>query len=199
MSIKRLVRETRTIMAVPLVEIDGVANILYGAPASPSIVPFAAPTAAALNFWLAVTTPSAVGAGIGGNISRAIRDNANLGLAASQTEQNPLITSVGNEVDTKFAQVNAVLECFRDVDDRANGVWNLASNLFRVKGSRYALVDRIQGGKKWNTAFAAADVVSLYGVRTDAPVDNVGDQQYVSFTQNFKPTGLINPEYSLLS
>ena len=199
MAIKRLMRQTRTILVVPCIDIAGVTNIISGTVAAPILTPFSAPTAAALNTWQSVITANAVNASIGGNISQAVLDSAKLGLAASATDSVLLITSVGNEVTPTLTKVNATVEIFRDQDPLGNGVFNLAWQLLREADIRYILVDRIQGGKKSTTVFATGDVVSLYIVKTDNGIDNIGDGKFTAMTQNFIPTGVVNPNYTLLA
>ena len=199
MAIKRLMRQTRTILAVPCIDVAGVTYLISGTVALPILTPLAAPTAASLNTWQSVITANAVNASIGGNISQAVLDSAKLGLGASATDSTLTITSVGNEVTPTLTKVNATVEIFRDQDPLGNGVFNLAWQLLRTADIRYILVDRIQGGKKSTSPFAVGDVVSLYVVKTDNGLDIIGDGKFTTMTQNFIPTGFVNPNYTLVA
>ena len=199
MAIKRLMRQNRTILLVPCVDIAGVTNLISGTSAAPVLTPFSAPTSTALNTWQAITTANAVGASIGGNISGAILDNVKLGLAASTTDKTLTITSVGNEVYPTITKVNATMEVFQDQDPLGNGVFNLANQLLRSPDLRYVVADRVQGNTKSTVAFAVGDVVSLYILKTDVGIDNIADGKFVSLTQKFIPSGVVLPNYTLLS
>lgn len=197
MAIKRLMRQTRTILLLPCVEINGVLNIISGTSAASVLTPFSAPTSAALNTWAGVVTASNPLGSIGGNISQAVLDNVALGLGTSATDGTLLITSVGNEVSPTLNKVNATLEFMRDVDPAQAGVYNLAWQLARTADIRYVIADRIQGGKKSTAAFSALDVVSFYSAKTDNGIDNIGDQKFTTFSQAFVADGLVNPNYTL--
>ena len=199
MAIKRLMRQTRTVLLVPCVEINGLTFLLSGTAAAPVLTPFAVPTSAALNTWAAIRTSGVANAQVGGNISEAILDNLNLGLGASATDSTLLITSRGNEVTPTLAAVNAVMGFMRDLDQLANGAFNLAWQLVRVADIRYVIVDRVQGGKDSKAAFAAGDVISMYTASTDNGIDNAGDQAFTTLNATFVPDGLINSNYTLLS
>ncbi len=199
MAIKRLMRQNRTILLVPCVDIAGVTNLISGTSAAPVLTPFSAPTSAALNTWAAIVTANAAGAAIGGNISGAVLDNVKLGLAASTTNNTLTITSVGNEVYPTITKVDATIEVFEDVDPLGNGVFALGNQLLRSPDLRYVAVDRVQGGKNSSAVFAAGDVVSLYILKTDVGISNIADGKFVTRTQKFIPSGVALPNYTLLS
>lgn len=202
MATKRVMRETRTVLLVPIYENNlGEVTLL-----SPSLsdaltgsTPFTAPTSTLLNLWAAITAQSSNNPSMGGNISPSILDNINLGLGQSERNQLIRMISVGNESYKIAETVNAVLEFLDDADRYATGNWNFTRALTRTAGARYAIVDRTQDGKKWSAPFAPGDVVSLYLAGTDHPVDNVRDKDWTSRTQNFVPDGRVVPNYTLLA
>lgn len=197
MAIKRLMRQTRTILLLPLIDINGVLQIVGGTQASPTLTPFATPTSALLNQFIPIVAPGAGLASIGGNVSGATLDNVSLGLAPSATDSTLLITSVGNEVDPTMKKVNSTLEFMRDQSQTDAGTYNLAWQLARAADIRYAIADRVQGNKFSTSLAAVGDVWSLYSVATNDGVDNIGDQKFTTFTQNFIADGVVNPQFSL--
>jgi hypothetical protein len=192
-------RQHRTVLLVPCVDVAGNTFLISGPVSAPVLTPFMVPTSTALNTWLAITTANAAGASIGGNISGAILDNIKLGLASSTTDNTLTITNVGNEQYPTLTKVDATLEVFADLDPLGNGVFNLAAQLLRAPDLRYVAVDRIQGNKLSTTTFAAGDVISEYVLKTDIGIDNVADGKFVTMSQKFIPSGVVLPNYTLLS
>lgn len=196
MPVKRLMRETRTLILVPIIEVNGVIQCIGGTAASSTLVPFLTPTTALLNKWQGVVNNAGADGQIGGNISPSVLDTAQVGSAPSTTGSKLTIISVGNEVEAKFANANIVLEWLRNqVHDTGN--MNMVQGLLRSPDIRYAVFDRTQGGKKWDTAFAVGDVVSGFIFSTDHAIDNLPDQDWVTSTQTGVSDGNILPEYTL--
>jgi hypothetical protein len=192
MAIDRLLRPARTVVLIPLIDLDGVPT-LVGPTGTTS--PFANPAAALLEAWRAITTTSATGAAHGGNVSDALLDDLNLGLAASDTDTELTITSKGNEVSPTFRNVDATLTALRDADKADTGVFNLATQLLNAADSRYAILDRIGYAKA--VPVAVGQVVSLYEVNTDNPIDVRADRSNLKIQQAPIPTGLVNPDFTL--
>lgn len=194
MSIDRLLRANRTVLAVPV--IDGPTEpLLIGV--TGTTCPLSAPTSAVLDSWRQVVTTSATGAGNGGNISCALLDDLSLGLDASDTDTELTICSIGNESTPTFHNVNATLTGFRDASQADTGVFNLFFQLMNAADIRYVLVDRI--GSASTAAFVAGDIVSLYEVYTDVPVDVRDDRSNLKLQQTPVASGIVNTNYTLLS
>lgn len=187
MAIDRLLRANRTVMLIPLV--DGPTEpLLVGA--TGTTCPFSAPTAAVLTTWVGVVLTSSTGAGNGGNISCALLDDLQLGLADSDTDDELTICSIGNESVPTFYNVDATLTVLRDASMADTGVFNLATQLLNAPDVRYAIFDRL--GSSSTTAVTAGDIISLYEVRTDLPVDVKEDRGNLKLTQTPISTGLVN-------
>ena len=194
MAIDRLLRANRTIMLMPV--IDG--------PTEPLIVsttgatcPVSAPTSAVLDTWRSVITTSATGAGQGGNISCALLDDVTLGLAASDTDSELTVCSIGNEETPTFYNVDAELVALRDKNQADTGVFNLATQLMNAPDVRYVAADRL--GYASTSAFASGQIVSLYEFYTDNPVDIKEDRGNMKIQQSPLPTGIVNTLYTLLA
>lgn len=192
MAIDRLLRPARTVVLMPMIDLNGVPTIVGP---DGSVCPFATPTAAILEAWRAVVTTGATGAAHGGNISDALLDDLALGLAASDTDTELTITSAGNEVSPTFVNVNATLTAMRDANKSDTGAFNLATQLLNAPDSRYAVLDRIGYAK--SVAVAVGQVVSFYEVNTDNPIDVRADRANLKIQQAPLPTGLVNSLYSL--
>lgn len=193
MSIDRLLRANRMVLALPV--IDGATEPLIVGPTG-TTTPFSAPSAAVINGWVNVLTTNAVGAQQGGNVSCAILDDMTLGLADSDTDDELTICSIGNETEPTFYNVDSELTVFRDKNKADTGVFNLALQLFNAGRQRYVLLDRI--GYSQTAAALAGQDVSLYEVRTGTPVDVKEDRGNLKMTQSFNATGLVNVNVTLV-
>lgn len=186
----RVVEPSRTILAVPIIDIAGVKTLIGGTPLVPTTSP--APTSqtstipvALLNTWLAVNDNGDTSAGIGGNISCSVLSDLTLGEDPSDTDDERTVCD-GAQVSTPtFGNATADLNFLRDADPAANGVFNLSYNLFKAPDIRYAIIDRIQAGTTSTTSFAAGDVFGYYEVTTDNPVDVTDDGGNLKFSQSF--------------
>lgn len=192
MAIDRLLRANRLVLAMPV--IDGPTEPLIVSPTG-TTCPFSAPTSAVLNAWASVLLTSATGAQHGGNISCSLLDDLTLGLADSDTDTELTICSIGNEQVPTFYNVDAQLTGLRDRNQADTGVFNLFTQLMNAPDIRYVLADRI--GKTSSTAIVSGDIVSLYEVRTDNPVDVKEDRGNLKLQQNPTATGLVNVLYTL--
>lgn len=191
-TIDRLLRANRTVLFVPMVDIKGVA-MLVGADGT--LAPFDAPTAALLEGWRQIVTTAPAASAHGGNPSGAILDDMDLGLAASDTDTQLVITSVGNEVSPTFKNVDATFTALRDANKSDPGVYNLATQLFVGADTRYAIVDRLQVSA--TTAVAVGQLVSIYEASTDFPVDQKADRGNLAIQQQPAPSGLVLPNFVL--
>lgn len=191
-SIDRQLRANRTVLLAPIVDVAGVPQLVGP---DGSICPFSAPTAAVLDGWRQVKTTTATGASHGGNISEALLDTLSLGLAASATNSDLTIVSVGNEVSVSYKNVNATLDGLRDASKAGTGVFNLYTHLVVGADVRYAIVDRI--GYDHDAAFAVGQIVSLYEVHTDVPLDQKADRANLKLQQAAVPSGEVNSNYAI--
>jgi hypothetical protein len=194
MAIERLLRPARTIVLIPLIDLDDVPTLVGP---DGSVCPFDAPTAAILEAWRAVKTTTATGASHGGNISGATLDDVDLGLAASATDTELTIVSEGNEVSPTFRNVDAAITILRDASQADTGVYNLATFLLNAPDSRYAVFDRI--GYSQDVAVAVGQDISLYELNTDNPIDQKADRGNLKLHQAPIPTGLVTSLYTLAS
>lgn len=132
---------------------------------------------------------------LGWNISCAIADDYTLNQAESDTDDSRSICDIGSVATPTFYNYEASLDGFRDADPDADGLYNLFRDLFRAPDVPYILVKRIGG---INTKpFEADDIISMYEVNTDYPVDVVEDGSSIMFGARFKPTGNLNLNYSV--
>ena len=194
MAIDRLLRANRTIMLVPV--FDGPTEPLLISTTG-ATCPVSAPTSAVLDTWRQVVTTSATGAGQGGNISCALLDDVTLGLAASDTDSELTVCSIGNEETPTFFNVDVEMVALRDKNKADTGVFNLATQLLNAPDARFVAVDRL--GYSSTTAFASGQIVSLYEFYTDNPVDVKEDRGNMKIQQNPLPTGIVNTLYTLLT
>lgn len=156
-----------------------IVAVEWGAIANP-----AAPTSAELNSAFAY------------DISCAVLDDYTLNLTDSDTDDTVTVCDIGNVETPTFRNYEAELTGLRDADIAdTNSVYNTFYKLFPAPDVKYWLVKRI--GPSQASAFAAGQVVSLYGVSTDYPTNNAEDGSMLSMTANFKPNGNVNVNYTL--
>lgn len=186
----RALRAHRTILLVPIVDVGGAPSILGGTKAAPVTCPLSAPTAAVLNTWVGVTNNSSPLAGIGGNISAAILDDVDLGLADSDTESELTIVSRGDEQAITLFNVDAKFTFLRDADDAAAGTFNMARDLIIGPDARYAIIDRAVGNLTSSDPFVSGQqVIDAYEVLTDVAPDDIADKASIKIGQTFFATG----------
>lgn len=131
------------------------------------------------------------------NISCAILDDYTLNMTDPETDDSLSICDLGNVSTPTFDNYEAELNGFRDASVTDLGVYNLFYDLFQGPDRPYLLIKRI--GKAQNATFAVGDVISIYGVNTDYPVDVVDDNTNTQFGARFKPTGVLNINYTLVA
>ena len=123
------------------------------------------------------------------NISQAVTDNYTLNMTDSDLDNSLSIVDNSSVSTPTLYNYEASLDAFRD----ANGAADSAYNLFKTKfadapvGTKYYLIKRI--GKAHDAAFAAGDLVSVYGVTTDFPIDIVADGAMILIGARFLTTG----------
>lgn len=123
------------------------------------------------------------------NISQAVTDDYTLNQASSDSDSSLAIVDNASVETPTLYNYEASLDGFRD----ANGAADSAYNLFKSKfvdaavGTKYYLIKRV--GKTHDAAFAAGDLVSVYGVTTDFPVAILGDGEMIRDGARFLTTG----------
>lgn len=185
----RLLRANRTILFVPRIEVGGEPYLLGGTKEAPIVCPLANPTAAVLNTWLAVKNNGHPLAGIGGNVSPAVLDDVDLGLADSDTESELTIVSRGDEEAITLFNVDAKFAFLRDEDTEVLGAYNMARDLIIAPDIEYVIVDRAVGEHDWDDLFVAGQVIDLYDVATDVAPDDIADKASIKIGQTFIGTG----------
>ena len=124
------------------------------------------------------------------NISCAIVDDGfTANVTDSETDDTRTVCDVGQVNNPTFTTYEVSLDALRDEDVTANGVFNRFFNLFKAPDRPYWIIVRI--GKSNTTLFSddGSDVVTLYGVTTDNPIDIVEDNALLKFGARFQNTG----------
>lgn len=121
------------------------------------------------------------------NISPAVTDDYTLNMTESDSDSSLAIVDNADVQTPTYYNYEASLDGFRDEDLTATSVYNKFRDLFSAPDVKYYLIKRI--GKPHSAAFAAGDEVSIYGVKTDFPVDIVGDGEMVRLGARFLTTG----------
>jgi hypothetical protein len=129
------------------------------------------------------------------NISCAIMDDYTLNQAESDTDSDMTICDITEVNDPTFFNYEASLDGLRDKDIDFQGLYNLYFWLFNGFGRDYVLIKRIGPGNQ--DAFANGQVISLYGVTTDVPVDLIDDNAKIKFGARFQNTGQFRGNYKI--
>jgi hypothetical protein len=144
-------------------------------------------TADAFADWKAPTLTEITAAAKVFNISPAVTDDYTLNMTDSATDTSLAIVDNASVETPTFYNYEASLDGFRDSDPSATSVYNKFRDLFDEADVKYYLIKRV--GKTHDAAFAAGDEVSVYGVKTDFPVDLVGDGEMLRIGARFLTTG----------
>jgi hypothetical protein len=121
------------------------------------------------------------------NISPAVTDDYTLNMTDSESDSSLAIVDNADVQTPTYYNYEASLDGFRDENLTATSVYNKFRDLFSTVDVKYYLIKRI--GKAHDAAFAAGDEISVYGVKTDYPVDLVGDGEMVRLGARFLTTG----------
>jgi len=136
---------------------------------------------------------AAITAGLGFDISCAITDDSvSINLTDSDTDDSISICDIGNVSTPTFFNYEVSFNSFRNGPSTAATpvpVYEIPVNLFNQPDRSFYIISRI--GPAQGTAFAAGDVVSIYGVNTDYPSDVLGDGDNILFGSRFKPSGQV--------
>jgi len=137
--------------------------------------------------WAAPTLTEITSATKVFNISPAVTDDYTLNMTDSESDSSLAIVDNADVQTPTYYNYEASLDGFRDESLTATSVYNKFRDLFSTPDVKYYLIKRI--GKAHDAAFAAGDEVSIYGVKTDYPVDLVGDGEMVRLGARFLTTG----------
>lgn len=151
-----------------------------------------APTAAELNAQFVYTTAEDK---MVFNISDAILDDYTLNMKDSDTDKSISIVDIGNVDTPTFSNYDASIDGFRDAIVTDAGVYNLFRDLFLGPDRKYYLIKRV--GYSHTAPFAVGQVISMYGVETDYPIDVVADNAMLKHGARFKPTGDLLTNYTI--
>lgn len=144
-------------------------------------------TADAFANWTAPTLTEITNATKVFNISPAVTDDYTLNMTDSDTDDSLAIVDNASVSTPTYSNYEASLDGFRDADAAADSVYNKFRSLFSAPDVKYYLIKRV--GKPHNAAFEAGDEISIYGVKTDFPVDLVGDGEMIRLGARFLTTG----------
>jgi hypothetical protein len=121
------------------------------------------------------------------NISPAVTDDYTLNMTDSSTDTSLAIVDNASVETPTYFNYEASLDGFRDENLTATSVYNKFRDLFAAPDVKYYLIKRI--GYAHDADFAAGQEVSVYGVKTDFPVDLVGDGEMLRIGARFLTTG----------
>lgn len=121
------------------------------------------------------------------NISPAVTDDYTLNMTDSDTDDSLAIVDNATVQTPTYNNYEASLDGFRDENTSADSVYNRFRSLFIAPDVKYYLIKRV--GKAHDAAFAAGDLISIYGVRTDFPVELIGDGEMIRHGARFLTTG----------
>jgi len=108
-------------------------------------------------------------------------------MTDSATDSSLAVIDNASVSTPTYYNYEASLDGFRDADLGAETTYNLFRNLFEAADVKYYLIKRV--GKLHDATFAAGDEISIYGVKTDFPVDLVGDGEMLRIGARFLTTG----------
>lgn len=137
--------------------------------------------------WAAPTLTEITSATKVFNISPAVTDDYTLNMTDSESDSSLAIVDNADVQTPTYYNYEASLDGFRDESLSATSVYNRFRDLFSTPDVKYYLIKRI--GKAHDAAFAAGDLISIYGVKTDFPVDLVGDGEMIRLGARFLTTG----------
>ncbi len=144
-------------------------------------------TADAFADWTAPTLTEITNATKVFNISPAVTDDYTLNMTDSATDSSLAVVDNASVSTPTYYNYEASLDGFRDENLTATSVYNKFRDLFATADVKYYLIKRV--GKTHEAAFAAGDEISIYGVKTDFPVDLVGDGEMLRIGARFLTTG----------
>ena len=121
------------------------------------------------------------------NISPAVTDDYTLNMTDSESDDSLAIVDNASVQTPTYYNYEASLDGFRDENPSATSVYNKFRDQFDTADVKYYLIKRV--GYAHDTAFAAGQLVSVYGVKTDFPVELLGDGEMIRDGARFLTTG----------
>jgi len=152
-------------------------------------------TADAFADWTAPTLDEITSATKVFNISPAVTDDYTLNMTDSDSDDSLAIIDNATVQTPTYSNYEASLDGFRDENIAADSVYNKFRSLFAAPDVKYYLVKRI--GKTHAADFAADDEISIYGVKTDFPVELIGDGEMLRTGARFLNTGEVRVNVTL--
>ena len=104
---------------------------------------------------------------------------------------------MGQTQNPTFQNYEVSFDVLRDEDLMAQGVFNLAFELFIAPDRPFWIVTR--QGEISTEPFRVGQDIKMFGVTTDNPVDVVDDNSMLKFGPRFKNTGELLVNYRLES
>ena len=144
-------------------------------------------TADAFSNWAAPTLTEITDETKVFNISPAVTDDYTLNMTDSESDNSLSIIDNADVQTPTYHNYEASLDGFRDLNLTATSVYNKFRDLFDEPDVKYYLIKRV--GKTHDAAFEAGDEISIYGVKTDYPVELIGDNEMVRMGARFLTTG----------
>lgn len=129
------------------------------------------------------------------NISCAVNDEFSINLTDPETSDAMSICDIATIESPTFANYEVQFDIFLDSAPAAVGVYNTARGLVKHAGAEYFAIVRI--GATQGSAFASGQIISMFGVKTDNPVDILDPGSPMQMGARFKPTGQYLVEYAL--
>jgi hypothetical protein len=121
------------------------------------------------------------------NISPAITDDYTLNMTDSDSDDSLAIVDNASVQTPTYYNYEASLDGFRDESASADSVYNKFRELFSEPDVKYYLIKRV--GFAHDADFATGQTVSVYGVKTDFPVELLGDGEMIRDGARFLTTG----------
>nr|DAW17361.1 MAG TPA: major tail protein [Caudoviricetes sp.] len=137
--------------------------------------------------WAAPTLTEITSATKVFNISPAVTDDYTLNMTDSDSDSSLAIVDNASVETPTYYNYEASLDGFVDENLTATSVYNKFRDLFSAPDVKYYLIKRV--GYAHDAAFAAGQLISVYGVKTDFPVDIVGDGEMIRLGARFLTTG----------
>jgi hypothetical protein len=121
------------------------------------------------------------------NISPAVTDDYTLNMTDSESDDSLAIVDNASVQTPTYFNYEASLDGFRDENPSATSVYNKFRELFEAPDVKYYLIKRV--GYAHDAAFEDGQTVSVYGVKTDFPVELLGDGEMIRDGARFLTTG----------
>lgn len=121
------------------------------------------------------------------NISQAVTDDYTLNQTDSQSDNSLSIVDNADVTTPTYYNYEASLDGFRDENLTATSVYNKFRDLFKAPDVKYYLIKRV--GVTHDAAFEAGQEISIFGVKTDFPVELTGDGEMIRMGARFLTTG----------